>query len=174
MALAIFLTGVLLRECALSSRPPSFGCHQIPPCVPSFGFESQEPWSVFTSRRARKRDPKTFSLTAHNQELVLRHVTLFFEQLFQISLKRGLCFNHCIERLFDVGRQIICINVLPFQFFPSHCLAPNVGCHTYRSVAFSPIPVNSEEDRHRHRCCRPILGAPMPTRGNLDWLLRNR
>jgi hypothetical protein len=26
--------------------------------------------------------------------------------------------------LTSVGK-IICINVLPFQFFPSHCLAPN-------------------------------------------------
>jgi hypothetical protein len=42
--------------------------------VPSFGFEFQEPWSAFTSWRARIRDPKTFPLAAHNQELVLRHV----------------------------------------------------------------------------------------------------
>src|SRR5262245_32902815 len=105
------------------------------PSLPSFGFEFQEAWSVFTSRRTRKRNPKTLSLTAHNQELVLRHVTLFLQQLFQISFKRGLCFNHCIERLLDIGRQIICIDVLPLQFFPSHCLAPNVAAERRRLVS---------------------------------------
>ena len=59
----------------------------------SFGFELQGPCSAFTSWRARKRDPNTFSLTAHNQELVLGHVTFVLQQLFQISLKRGLCFT---------------------------------------------------------------------------------
>src|SRR6476661_40897 len=89
-----------------------------------FGFELQGRCSAFTSWRARKRDPKTFSLAAHNQELVLRHMTFGLQQLFQISLERGLCFNHGIERLLHLGRQIICIDVLPLQFFPCHCLAP--------------------------------------------------
>ena len=62
--------------------------------LPSFGFEFQGPCSAFTSWRARKRDPKTFSLAAHNQEPVLGHVTFVLQQLFQISLERGLCFNH--------------------------------------------------------------------------------
>ena len=83
---------------------------------------------MFTSRSARERDSKAFSLAAHNEELVLRHVTLFLEQLFQISLERRLCFNHCVERFLNIGGQIICIDVLPLQFFPSHCLAPKVGC----------------------------------------------
>src|SRR6516162_5104076 len=87
-------------------------------------FEFQEPRSAFTSWRARKRDPKTFSLTAHDQELVLRHVTFVLQQLFQISLERDLCFNHRIEGLLHRRRQIICIDVLPLQFFPCHCLAP--------------------------------------------------
>jgi hypothetical protein len=51
----------------------------------SFGFEFQGR-SAF-SGRARKRDPKTFSLAAHNQELVLRHMTFVLKQLFQISLE---------------------------------------------------------------------------------------
>src|SRR6266571_7477536 len=93
-------------------------------CFRSFGFELQGPCSAFTSWRARKRDPKTFSLAAHNQELVLGHVAVVLQQLFQISLERGLCFNHRIERLLHLGRQIICIDVLPFQLFPCHCLAP--------------------------------------------------
>src|SRR5262245_5389329 len=90
----------------------------------SFGFELQGRCSAFTSWRARKRDPKTFSLAAHNQELVLRHMTFGLQQLFQISLEHGLCFNHGIERLLHLGRQIIYIDVLPLQFFPCHCLAP--------------------------------------------------
>src|SRR5262249_519143 len=40
-----------------------------------------------------------------------------------------LAYRPCIERLFDLGRQIICIDVLPLQFFPCHCLAPNLVCH---------------------------------------------
>src|SRR6516162_11713119 len=92
--------------------------------IRSFGFEFQGPCSAFTSWRARKRDPKTFSLPAHNQELVLGHVTFVLQQLFQISLERGFCFNHRIERLLHRGRQIICIDVLPLQFFPCHCLTP--------------------------------------------------
>src|SRR6266567_6448769 len=63
-------------------------------CFRSFGFELQGRCSAFTSWRARKRDPKTFSLAAHNQEFVLGHVTFVLQQLFQISLERGLCFNH--------------------------------------------------------------------------------
>ena len=50
-------------------------------------------------------------------------------RLFLISLERGLGFNHCIERLFGLGRQIICIDVLPLQFFPCHGLAPHPVCH---------------------------------------------
>src|SRR6266545_4520802 len=117
-------------------------------CFRSFGFELQGRCSAFTSWRARKRDPKTLSLAAHNQEFVLGHVTFVLQQLFQISLERGLCFNHRIERLPHRGWQIIsgrfggrvdeevahphpsqtrmcfCIDVLPLQFFPCHCLAP--------------------------------------------------
>jgi hypothetical protein len=37
-----------------------------------------------------------------------------------------LCFNHCVERFLNIGGQIICIDVLPLQFFASHCLAPKV------------------------------------------------
>ena len=48
---------------------------RIATCFRLFGFELQRPCSAFTSWRARKRDPKTFSLAAHNQELVLGHVT---------------------------------------------------------------------------------------------------
>src|SRR5262245_40233262 len=74
---------------------------RIPPAAGrrSFAFELQRRCSAFTSRRARKRDPKTFSLAAHNQELVLGHVTFVLQQLFQISLERGLCFDHRIKRL---------------------------------------------------------------------------
>src|SRR6516162_4483286 len=93
-------------------------------CLRSFGFELQGPCSAFTSWGAHIRDPKTFPLAAHNQELVLRHMTFAFQQLFQISFERGLCFNHCIERFLYCGRQIICIDVLPLQFFLCHCLAP--------------------------------------------------
>src|SRR6476469_6745089 len=45
------------------------------PAFRSFGFELQGPCSAFNSWRAHERDPKTFSLAAHNQELVLGHVT---------------------------------------------------------------------------------------------------
>jgi hypothetical protein len=97
---------------SLRTSPPESGLAPPPSvavlgwfCFRSFGFEFQEPCSVFTLGRARKRDPKAFSLAAHNEELVLRHVTLFLQQLFQISLERRLCFNQCIERLPDIGRQ---------------------------------------------------------------------
>ena len=40
-------------------------------CIRSFGFELQGRCSAFASWRARKRHPKTFSLAAHNRELVL-------------------------------------------------------------------------------------------------------
>src|SRR6266550_4514306 len=69
-------------------------------CFRSFGFELQGRCSAFTSWRARKRDPKTFSLAAHNQEFVLGHVTFVLQQLFQISLERGLCFNHRTKDFF--------------------------------------------------------------------------
>src|SRR5262245_43414516 len=45
----------------------------------SFGFEFQGSCSAFTSWRARKRDPKTFSLAAHHQELVVGHVTFVLQ-----------------------------------------------------------------------------------------------
>jgi hypothetical protein len=41
-------------------------------------------------------------------------MTFGLQQFFQISLERGLCFNHRIERLLHLGRQIICIDVLPY------------------------------------------------------------
>src|SRR5262245_40443762 len=90
----------------------------------SFSFELQGPCSALTSWRAHIRNPQTFPLAAHNQELVLRHMTFALQQLFQISFERGLCFNHCIERFLYCGRQIICIDVLPLQFFLCHFLAP--------------------------------------------------
>jgi hypothetical protein len=55
----------------------------------SFGFELQGPCSAFASWRAHKSDTKTFPLAAHNQKLVLRHVTFALQQLFQISFERG-------------------------------------------------------------------------------------
>src|SRR6516165_4240751 len=60
----------------------------------------------------------------HNQKLVLRHMAFVLQQLFQISLERGFCFNHRIEGFLHLGRQIICIDVLPLQFFACHGLAP--------------------------------------------------
>src|SRR5262245_32646804 len=107
----------------------------------SFGFEFQGSCSAFTSRRARERDPKTFSLAAHNQELVLRHMTFSLQQIFQIGLERGLCFNHRIERFLHRGRQIICIDVLPLQFFPRHCLAPARPEESTRSLTPRPLLV---------------------------------
>jgi hypothetical protein len=82
--------------------------------LPSFGFEFQGPCSAFTSWRARKRDPKTFSLAAHNQELVLGHVTFVLQQLPKLALN--------VASASTIGRQIICIDVLPLQFFPCHVL----------------------------------------------------
>src|SRR5262249_28763724 len=93
-------------------------------CFRSFGFELQKPCSAFTPWSARIRYTQTFSLPAHKQVLVFGHVTFVLQQLFQISLERGLCFNHRIERLLHLGRQIICIDVLPFQFFPCHIFSP--------------------------------------------------
>src|SRR6516165_3998765 len=112
------------RSVARSSRRVRIAGSGFGTCFRSFGFEFQGPCSALTSWRARKRDPKTLSLAAHNQELVLGHVTFVLQQLFQISLERSLCFNHRIERLLHRGRQIICIDVLPLQFFPCHFLAP--------------------------------------------------
>jgi hypothetical protein len=91
----------------------------------SFGFELQGPCPTFASWRVRKCDPKTFSFPAHNQELVLRHMTFALQQPFQISLECGLCLNHRIERLLHRGRQIICIDVLSLQFFLCHCCSPS-------------------------------------------------
>jgi hypothetical protein len=56
----------------------------------SFGSELQGPCPTFASWRVRKCDPKTFSFPAHNQELVLRHMTFALQQPFQISLEYGL------------------------------------------------------------------------------------
>src|SRR5215813_7731680 len=70
------------------------GCsvkRELEHCFRSFGFEFQGRCSAFTSWRARERDPKTFSLATHNQELVLGHVTFVLQQLFQISPERSLC-----------------------------------------------------------------------------------
>jgi hypothetical protein len=67
-------------------------------CFRSFGFELQGPCSAFTSWRAHIRNPKAFPLAAHNQELVLRHMTFALQQFFQISFERSLCLNHRIER----------------------------------------------------------------------------
>ena len=53
----------------------ALGQGELLPAFRSFGFEFQGPCSAFTPWRARERDPKTFSLAAHNQELVLGHVT---------------------------------------------------------------------------------------------------
>jgi hypothetical protein len=78
----------------------------------------------FASWRARKCDTKTFAFPAHNQELVLGQMTFALQQPFQISFEGVLCFNHCIEGFLYCGRQVICIDVLPLQFFLCHCLAP--------------------------------------------------
>src|SRR5262249_54671482 len=133
------------ESAASSSRcsPRGTQAGRIATCFRSFGLEFQGPCS-FTSRRARKRDPKTFSLPAHDQELVLGHVTFVLQQLFQISLERALCFNHRIERLLHRGRQIICIDVLPLQFFPCHCLAPN---------ALTKLKVSSSQRTGRRLFC---------------------
>jgi hypothetical protein len=53
--------------------------------------------SAFTSWRARIRYSQTLALPAHDKVLVFGHVTFVLQQLFQISLERGLCFNHRIE-----------------------------------------------------------------------------
>src|SRR5215471_7104061 len=58
------------------------------PAFRSFGFELQGPRSAFTSWRARIRYTQPLALPAHNQKLVLRHVTFVLQQLFQISLER--------------------------------------------------------------------------------------
>src|SRR5215471_16574792 len=72
-----------------------------------FGFELQGRCSAVTSWRAPKRDPETFSLAAHNQERVVRHMTVGLQQLSQSSLERGRCFTHGIERRLHPGRQNI-------------------------------------------------------------------
>src|SRR5262249_24990559 len=48
-------------------------------------------------------------------------MTFGLQQLFQISLEYRLCLNHRIEGFLHCGRQIICIDVLPLQFFLCHC-----------------------------------------------------
>src|SRR5215813_12299346 len=47
------------------------------------------------------------------------------QQLFQISLECRLCLNHRIEGFLHCGRQIICIDVLPLQFFLCHRGSPS-------------------------------------------------
>src|SRR5262245_23090574 len=47
------------------------------------------------------------------------------QQLFQISLEYRLCLNHRIEGFLHYGRQIICIDVLPLQFFLCHRCSPS-------------------------------------------------
>ena len=47
--------------------------------------------------------------------LVIGHVTFVLQQLFQISLERGLRFNHRIERFLHLGRQLICIDACHFN-----------------------------------------------------------
>src|SRR5215813_6390058 len=113
------------RSVVRSSRRVRIAGSGFGTCFRSFGFEFQGPCSAFTSWRARKRDPKTFSLPAHNQKLVLGHVTFVLQQLFQISLERGLCFNHRIERLFTAAGKSSASMFCHFKFFPCHCLAPN-------------------------------------------------
>src|SRR5262249_13907299 len=88
----------------------------------SLSFELQGPCSAFASRRARIRYTQALAFPAHNQKLVLGHVPFVLQQLFQISLERGLCFNHRVEGFLHLGRQIVCIDVLPLQFFPCHAL----------------------------------------------------
>jgi hypothetical protein len=89
---------------------------------------------------------------AHNQELVLGHVTFVLQQLFQISLERGLCLNHRIERLLDLGRQIICIDVLPLQFFPWHHVGDN-GCGQKPQHAVLTAARCAEAAVWGMRCC---------------------
>src|SRR5215472_13275156 len=94
---------------------------------------------MLTAHAAVSRDGRSFSpaLSPQNVAPALPHGSfltadsVWFQSLtaalyviFQISLERGLCFNHGIERFLHLGRQIICIDVLPLQFFPCHCLAP--------------------------------------------------
>src|SRR5215831_18171999 len=45
-----------------------------------------------------------------------------FSSFSKSASKRGLCFNHRIEGFLHLGRQIICIDILPLQFFPCHAL----------------------------------------------------
>src|SRR5262245_26942222 len=52
-------------------------------------------------------------------------MTFGLQQLFQISLECRLCLNHRIEGFLHCGRQIICIDVLPLQFFLCHCCSPS-------------------------------------------------
>src|SRR5215469_6963082 len=47
------------------------------------------------------------------------------QQLFQISLECRLCLYHRIEGFLHCGRQIICIDVLPLQFFLCHRCSPS-------------------------------------------------
>src|SRR5215831_13796657 len=128
--------------------------------------------SAFTSWRARKRDPKTLALPAHNQKLVLRHVTFVLQQLFQISLERGLCFNHRVEGFLHLGRQIICIDILPLQFFPCHALL-QLGRRKRRTLirdqtmvctglAFGSTAPKKNEASHR-RTSRPTRRKFKPT-----------
>src|SRR5262249_24043645 len=83
-------------------------------------------------------------LPAHNQELVLGHVTFVLQQLFQISLERGFCFNHRIERLFTAAGKSSASMFCHFKFFPCHCLAPN---------ALTKLKVSSPQRTGRRLFC---------------------
>src|SRR5262249_57827300 len=83
MAHAISPMGLLIRPNRVADTVRWSSLNDI--LIRSFGLELQRPSSTFT-RRARIRDPKSFSLSAHNQELFFGHVTFFLPQLFLFSL----------------------------------------------------------------------------------------
>src|SRR5215469_16458166 len=67
-ALSSHVAGVMMAGIEMR-HVPYRGARQELRC--SFGFELQGPCSAFTSWSAHIRDPKTFPLAAHSQELVL-------------------------------------------------------------------------------------------------------
>jgi hypothetical protein len=133
------------------------------PAFRSLSFELQGPCSAFTSRRARIRYTQALALPAHNQKLVLRHVAFVLQQLFEISLERGLCFNHRVEGFLHLSRQIICIDVLPLQFFPCRALL-QLG-RTQRPNSRSPKNLRCTKPRGttqlaKRRICRRPQSVP--------------
>src|SRR5215468_671205 len=137
------------------------------PAFRSPSFELQGPCSTFASWRARIRYTQALALPAHNQKLVLRHVAFVLQQLFQSSLERGLCFNHRVEGFLHLGRQIICIDILPLQFFPCHALlqlAAPWGASSRR--ARSSLRCGGRSARHRTalmtRPCPAPCSLPTP------------